>query len=66
VDEAHHGFTRAAEAVRFYRETLSPDFTLMMTATPDDQDVEKFKKAAGIGHLHRIRVSRKASGRRRA
>lgn len=59
VDEAHHGFTRAAEAVRFYRETLSPDFTLMITATPDDQDVEKFKKAAGIGYLHRIRVSRK-------
>ncbi len=59
VDEAHHGFTRAAEAVRFYRETLRPDFTLMITATPDDQDVEKFKKAAGIGHLHRIRVSRK-------
>jgi len=59
VDEAHHGFTRAAEAVRFYREVLRPDFTLMITATPDDQDVEKFKKAAGIGHLHRIRVSRK-------
>jgi type III restriction enzyme len=59
VDEAHHGFTRAAEAVRFYRETMRPDFTLMITATPDDQDVDKFKKAAGIGHLHRIRVSRK-------
>lgn len=59
VDEAHHGFTRAAEAVRFYRETLRPDFTLMITATPDDQDVEKFKRVAGIAHLHRIRVSRK-------
>ena len=59
VDEAHHSFTKAAEAVRFYRDTLRPDFTLMITATPDDQDVEKFKKAAGIGHLHRIRVSRK-------
>ena len=59
VDEAHHGFARAAEAVRFYRETLRPEFTLMITATPDDQDVDKFKKAAGIGHLHRIRVSRK-------
>ena len=59
VDEAHHGFTRAAEAVRFYRETLRPEFTLMITATPDDQDVDKFKKAAGIGHLHRISVSRK-------
>ena len=59
VDEAHHGFTRAAEAVRFYRETLRPEFTLMITATPDDEDVEKFKKAAAIGHLHRICVSRK-------
>jgi len=59
VDEAHHGFARAAEAVRFYRETLRPEFTLMITATPDDQDVEKFKKAAGIGHLHRICISRK-------
>ena len=51
--------TKAAETVRFYRETLKPDFTLMITATPDDQDLDKFKKAAGIGHLHRIRVSRK-------
>lgn len=59
VDEAHHSFTKAAETVRFYRETLKPDFTLMITATPDDSDVEKFKKAAGIEHLHRIRVSRK-------
>lgn len=59
VDEAHHGFATAKEAVRFYRESLKPDFTLMITATPDDADVEKFKKAAGIGHLHRIRVSRK-------
>ena len=58
-DEAHHSFTKATEAVRFYRETMRPDFTLMITATPDDQDVEKFKKAASIGNLHRIRVSRK-------
>ena len=62
VDEAHHGFATgnaAKESVRFYRESLKPDFTLMITATPDDADVEKFKKAAGIGLLHRIRVSRK-------
>lgn len=59
VDEAHHGFATAKEAVRFYRESLKPDFTLMVTATPDDADVEKFKKAAGIENLHRIRVSRK-------
>ena len=58
VDEAHHGFARATEAVRFYRESLKPDFTLLVTSTPDEQDVEKFKKATGIEHLHRIRVSR--------
>lgn len=59
VDEAHHGFTKATEAVRFYREVMKPDFSLMITATPDDQDVDRFTKAAGIADLHRIRVSRK-------
>jgi type III restriction enzyme len=48
VDEAHHGFTRAAEAVRFYRETLRPDFTLMITATPDDQDVESSRRRRAL------------------
>jgi type III restriction enzyme len=59
VDEAHHSFSKAAEAVKFYREVMRPDFTLLITATPDDSDVEKFRKATGIGELHRIRVSRK-------
>ncbi|HRZ05577.1 MAG TPA: DEAD/DEAH box helicase family protein [Candidatus Competibacteraceae bacterium] len=59
VDEAHHGFTSATEAVRFCRDVMRPDFTLLITATPDDADVEKFRKAAGIGELHRHRVSRK-------
>ncbi|BBL74442.1 DEAD/DEAH box helicase [Methylomagnum ishizawai] len=58
VDEAHHGFTGATEAVKFYREVLAPEFTLLITATPDDADVRKFKQAAGIGELHRIAVSR--------
>ena len=59
VDEAHYGFSKAPEAVRFYSDTLRPDFTLMVTATPDDDDVEKFKKSTGVGYLHRIQVSRK-------
>ena len=58
VDESHHGFTSATEAVRFYRDVMRPDFTLLITATPDDADVEKFRKAAGISELHRHRVSR--------
>jgi len=58
VDEAHHSFTKATEAVNFYRDILHPDFTLLITATPDDADVETFKKAAGLAVVHRIQVSR--------
>lgn len=59
VDEAHHSFAKATEAVKFYREVMRPDFTLLVTATPDDQDIDRFKEAAGIKELHRISVSRK-------
>ena len=58
VDEAHHTFSTGTESVRFYREVLQPDFTLMITATPDDQDAENFRKSAGIAVMHRITVSR--------
>jgi type III restriction enzyme len=36
---------------------VQPDFTLMITATPDDQDAENFRKASGIAVMHRITVS---------
>ena len=58
VDEAHHTFSTGTEAVKFYREVLKPDFTLMITATPDDQDAENFRKSSGIAVMHRITVSR--------
>lgn len=58
VDEAHHTFSTGTEAVKFYREVLKPDFTLMITATPDDQDAENFRKSSGIIQMHRITVSR--------
>ena len=38
VDEAHHTFSGATEAVRFYTEVMQPEFTLLITATPDDKD----------------------------
>ena len=37
---------------------MRPEFSLLITATPDDADVEKFKKAAGLAVVHRIQVSR--------
>lgn len=48
VDEAHHTFSGATEAVRFYNEIMQPEFTLMITATPDDKDADKFKHYTGI------------------
>ena len=59
VDEAHHSFTKATETVNFYRDVMRPEFSLRITATPDDADVEKFKKAAGLAVIHRIQVSRR-------
>lgn len=58
IDEAHHTFSTGTESVKFYREALKPDFTLMITATPDDQDAENFRKSSGIEVMHRITVSR--------
>lgn len=59
VDEAHHGFSKARQALDFYKSVIDPDFTIIITATPKDKDVETFKKDVGIAELHRISISRK-------
>ena len=48
VDEAHHGFHKAAQARAFFTGVLAPDYTLMMTATPRDTDVAGFERDTGI------------------
>ena len=58
VDEAHHGFGQATQAAVFFRDVLKPDYTVLITATPDDADVKAFEKAMDIAELQRIRVSR--------
>jgi superfamily II DNA or RNA helicase len=47
VDEAHHGFQRAAQARAFFSEVLKPDYALLMTATPRDADMPAFQRATG-------------------
>lgn len=47
VDEAHHGFVKATESSRFFAEALSPDYVLLMTATPRDTDAALFAKQTG-------------------
>ena len=58
VDEAHHGFGEETLAAKFFRDVLKPEYTILITATPDDADVKDFEKAMGIEELQRIRVSR--------
>ncbi|MFZ4596487.1 MAG: DEAD/DEAH box helicase, partial [Verrucomicrobiaceae bacterium] len=58
VDEAHHGFSEGTQAAKFFKEVLKPEYTVLITATPDDKDVKAFELAMGIAELHRIRVSR--------
>jgi hypothetical protein len=62
VDEAHHGFFGAGvetQAMRFFREVLQPEYTVLVTATPDDTDIERFKKSLGMERLNRITISRR-------
>lgn len=47
VDEAHHGFQRAAQARAFFSDVLQPDYALLMTATPRDTDMATFERATG-------------------
>ena len=58
VDEAHHGFGKDTQAAAFFSEVLRPEYTILITATPDDADVAAFEKTMGIAELQRIRVSR--------
>lgn len=47
VDEAHHGFQRAAQARSFFSDVLKPDYAVLMTATPRDADMPAFERATG-------------------
>lgn len=58
IDEAHHGIGSKTQSLELYRDLLVPDYSLMITATPDDSDAERFTRAAGITELHRVTVAR--------
>jgi type III restriction enzyme len=61
VDEAHHGFFGGGtetQAMKFFREMLQPEYTVLVTATPDDADIAHFQKALGLARLNRITISR--------
>lgn len=58
VDEAHHTITAAGQAFAAYRDLISPDLTLLVTATPNDRDLEKFLRNADLVDLARVTISR--------
>jgi type III restriction enzyme len=58
VDEAHHGFHGDTLAAKFFREVLDPEYAILITATPDDADLEDFEKKIGVAELKRTSISR--------
>lgn len=58
VDEAHHSFHGQTQAGAFFKDVLMPEFALLVTATPDDQELESFEKTMGIVPEQRIRIGR--------
>ena len=61
VDEAHHGFFSTGaetQAMKFFRETLQPEYTVLVTATPDDADITQFEKSLGLSKLNRTTINR--------
>jgi superfamily II DNA or RNA helicase len=59
IDEAHHGFNKARQSLQFYRDVIQPDFSILVTATPKDRDIELFQKETNIANLSRITISRR-------
>lgn len=60
IDEAHHGFFgkgTATQAMEFYRRILRPEYTVLVTATPDDADVVRFEKELSV-QLNRVTIGR--------
>lgn len=59
IDEAHLNFgVSAGAAARFYLDVLQPDFTLLATATPNDEKLAAFETAAGVEVDSRVVVAR--------
>lgn len=59
IDEAHLNFgVSARAAAKFYLEVLQPDFTLLATATPNDEKLAAFENDAGVEVQSRVIIDR--------
>lgn len=61
IDEAHLNFgSSAAATAGFFLKVLSPDYTILATATPNDAKLVRFETDAGLKIASRVTVSRQA------
>lgn len=59
IDEAHLNFGASANvAASFYLDHIKPDFTILATATPNDEKLDAFEQKAGIEVASRVVVPR--------
>ncbi|MGH7214209.1 MAG: DEAD/DEAH box helicase, partial [Tepidisphaeraceae bacterium] len=58
VDEAHHTFRGENQAAIFFRTVIKPEYTILVTATPDDKDLEDLKTRMQVRNIHKTSVSR--------
>ncbi|MCR6732620.1 MAG: DEAD/DEAH box helicase family protein [Afipia sp.] len=59
IDEAHLNFGASANAAAsFYLDHLQPDFTVLATATPNDDKLEQFEQKASIEVASRVVIDR--------
>ena len=59
IDEAHLNFGASAKvAADFYLEHIQPDFTILATATPNDDKLAAFETKAGIEVASRVVIPR--------
>lgn len=59
IDEAHLNFGASASAsAKLYLDVLRADYTILATATPNDDKLEEFEKQAGIEVASRIVIER--------
>lgn len=59
IDEAHLNFGVSAKAAAsFYLDVLQPDFTLLATATPNDEKLEAFEQDAKVKVQSRVVIDR--------
>lgn len=58
VDEAHHSFKKQTQALALFRDVLAPDYTLMVTATPDEDEMQAFARELGRRTPGRVVLTR--------